>query len=353
MAISIGNFIGNKSKIKLDIPDVPDIPNHPNIVCRYSTIGKTNRDVDRTILKDLSNNGYNLELKDFTFGLDPTRYFNGYGGFVQDFSKMTNINESNNITVVSKKGYSVLFNNHYSNAAPINTIKKEDFVNAETWYSFESSNADSILQLYAMDTNGVSHLIGELFVGGGYMEPLSDEIFNKTLYIYDVIYSVELNQGDFYEIMQHVDYEESCLVFDGKCYAISENTPILTDYTYIAKFKVLEDRYDKFIFAKSNNFEIGKSAFGYTLNKIYSFGSSTLVGMVGGAILEGIAHQTKSRFNDKPILSGSVIDGKELTIGTLTKAEGTCTSMLLYDFILYNRTLSLLEINEEIKKYKL
>lgn len=137
----------------------------------------------------------------------------------------------------------------------------------------------------------------------------------------------------------------NALVADGvDDYVKVEGTPILTDYTVIAKRNYIEINKDTCLASKSTSGGIGAFIFEekYSTNPstVYSFGKATEIQFNENEIV----YMTPISYNGVFIRKGSSVDTNTLYLGTL-RNDTRKFNGALYSFILFNRTLTEEEIN--------
>lgn len=139
----------------------------------------------------------------------------------------------------------------------------------------------------------------------------------------------------------------NALVADGvDDYAKVEGLPILTDYTVIAKRKILSELDGTYKTFACKGISPYQGAFilerQTNTNKyeIYSFGQ----GNVPTEIPTDITYMTSDSYNGNPIAKGDSIDEDIVHIFSRDD-QHQCISAVLYSFILFNRTLTEEEIN--------
>lgn len=141
----------------------------------------------------------------------------------------------------------------------------------------------------------------------------------------------------------------NALVSDGvDDYCRVNGLPILTDYTVITKRKILDaDSNKRFAIASklkdggSNNgaflFEWSDWGNGY---RVASFGTFNNISLVN----TDTSYMTKNSYNGATIISGQSQDNNHLTLFSTRESSGLAKAAL-YSFILFNRTLTIKEIN--------
>lgn len=85
------------------------------LIARYACYDKTNEDEDRDVLKDLSGNGHDIQLYNFTFSDS-----SGYGIFGIDFNKASSGDNSKYVIIDNKSKTSITF--HINQSTSLNRI---------------------------------------------------------------------------------------------------------------------------------------------------------------------------------------------------------------------------------------
>lgn len=138
---------------------------------------------------------------------------------------------------------------------------------------------------------------------------------------------------------------EGALVFDGvDDYGICNNLPILDDYTVICWREIINEYYA--VASKSKVTGKGAFIFEAIANKInfcYSFGASNEINLYNGEI----SWQTKKSYNGNMIKMGNRKDTDTLTLGIAREGDGRLLKGAIYYFALYNKSLTIEEIETE------
>ena len=138
----------------------------------------------------------------------------------------------------------------------------------------------------------------------------------------------------------------NALVADGvDDYVRVNGTPILTDYTVIAKRKWIKTEYDTYatFSSKSDDTTNGEfifERFAPSGNlEVYNFGARTDI----GTLAENITYQTSTSYNGRTINKGNLLGNGKLSLFGLRGAV-QFSNIALYSFILFDRTLTYEEI---------
>lgn len=143
----------------------------------------------------------------------------------------------------------------------------------------------------------------------------------------------------------------NALVSDGvDDYCYTDGLPILTDYTVIAKRKILADKVSALASkATDNNLTNGAFIFDAKNDDGYiacNFGANNpLVELYP----EDVSYQTKESYNGSPIIKLNHADTDKLSLFTFSAQNNLVSQYALYSFLLFDRTLTTAEI-EWVKK---
>ena len=143
----------------------------------------------------------------------------------------------------------------------------------------------------------------------------------------------------------------NALVSDGvDDYCYTKGLPILTDYTVIAKRKILADKVSALASKATDNYSTdgafifdAKNEGGYIA---CNFGANNaLVELYP----EDVSYQTKESYNGSPIIKLNHADTDKLSLFTFSAQNNLVSQYALYSFLLFDRTLTTAEI-EWVKK---
>lgn len=138
---------------------------------------------------------------------------------------------------------------------------------------------------------------------------------------------------------------EGALVFDGvDDYGICNNLPILNDYTVICR-RVLENNTKNVVASKSVVAGNGAFIFEYGNNATYSFSEYTYGLAVN--LKDSVSYQTKNSYNGSTITVGNADDTDILTLGIVREGDSRLLKGAIYYFALYNKSLTIEEIETE------
>ena len=142
---------------------------------------------------------------------------------------------------------------------------------------------------------------------------------------------------------------EGSLVFDGvDDYLINDpyTLPLLDDYTIICRREIENDNTQYCVMSKSISLNSGAFVF-ETDHDIYSFGLNTGVPINKQ---ESVSYQTKTSYNGTAIAHGTAVDEKQFIVGTVRPNDGRFLKGNIKYIALYNKSLTPLQIEREIKK---
>ena len=166
----------------------------------------------------------------------------------------------------------------------------------------------------------------------------------------DLTYSI----GD-YIVIEQLPIDKY-LQFDGvDDYGKAGNIPLLTDFTVIAKRKIYEIKNGCILnkgdgtYGSNNTISLeGMERLQPSFPCVYSMGASTSIDIYNSEI----TYITKSSYNGKDIYIGSTPDDStNIYIGTFRDGDSRYLNGNISVLLLFNRTLTLSEINKAIQKY--
>lgn len=138
---------------------------------------------------------------------------------------------------------------------------------------------------------------------------------------------------------------EGALVFDGvDDYGMCTGLPILDDYTVICR-RVLENNTKNVVASKSVVAGNGAFIFEYGNDSTYSFSEYTSGLAVN--LKDSVSYQTKNSYNGSTITVGNADDTDTLTLGIIRKGDSRLLKAAIYYFALYNKSLTIEEIETE------
>lgn len=329
-----------------------------SLVCWYD-IGKqqcTNESMAANpVLADLSGNGHDIEC--FNFGWSG---MSGIGGTEAPFTNRTNVCDS---CVSSKGGLRLVLNGLY----------KGNYVT----FGSDEVITDKLINPVQITVSNIPDIEGFNIIWE-YRVKLSDDTFTSSLLSITAngIYNIDLSELDlenkeikqvqvyrFYcsKIQDNVNFVDftieqlplypNALVSDGvDDYCYTDGLPILTDYTVIAKRKILADAVSALASkASDNNSTDGAFIFDAKNGGGYiacNFGAKNALDELYSG---DISYQTKESYNGNSIIKLNHIDTDKLSLFTFSAQKNLVNQYAFYSLLLFDRTLTTAEI-EWVKK---
>lgn len=282
--------------------------------------------------------GTPFALKDFSGnGLDMTMYnfagegMSGMDGYAFDFEK--------------NWGTWINSNTFTTNKLQINEIKSST-VSAYSKQMYTKMK----LNCTGLDANkgkvewikvyGDKDIDKAIYLKDGVQEITVNAPNSSLVYIYAFGKSALLENPIIIEVLPEYD---GALVFDGvDDYGICENQPILTDSTVMVKRKVIKFGHITGVATKRTDINIIDGAFCFEREgNSWSFGQTNAIKNEENLI----SYQTSESYNGVSIKKGKSKDTSVLCLATSSKKTEYFTSMVLYEFLLFNRTLTPDEID--------
>lgn len=270
--------------------------------------------------------GNEMALKNFTYSLS-----SGFGKYEIDFNSWTkNVNAAN-----------------FTNSDSVIHLTEILVANSK----FLQTSVDATISSYKVKVEGITDDIKLRYIsyaedGTGTYTYLKNGINNLPIsYKKYTGFAASVVGTCNITITQLPSAYEGALVFDGvDDYGICNNLPILDDYTVICWREIINEYYA----VASKSKVTGKGAFIFELiaNKInfcYSFGASNEINLYNGEI----SWQTKKSYNGNMIKMGDRKDTDTLTLGTAREGDGRLLKGAIYYFALYNKSLTIEEIETE------
>lgn len=309
------------------------------------------------ILKDLSGNGHDATCYNFAWS-----GMSGIGGYPTNSS---NVNIQSNraewINSYTAKVTNAANGNLVLQGTPITGEQGQPLLFSTKEVHFRISGlteGQAVAINYGLDNGNSTTWISNFRVrtNGEYTIPSLNEVIEPydatstprcinnrfTVYGTDVINNI---------IIEFLPEYPNALVADGvDDYVRVDGTPILTDYTVIAKRKILSEfdgTYRAFAAkgttAYQGAFILERYQTGKDKYEIFNFGKFNAI----TEIPTDITYMTSNSYNDNPIAKGDAID-EDVVFIFARNAQYQCISAVLYSFILFNRTLT----DEEIEWVK-
>lgn len=297
--------------------------------------------VDNPKLIDLSGNGHDATCYNFAWS-----EMSGIGGYIQP--KFT---PSSGNYIVTPTYKFTLIPKEYGGSWILLFTKDVNYDKTKSW-KIKVTCPDSPIQdkdnIYIFSSvNNENIRISKNIVDG------EITIINPTDNKLEHIFLLASSKYNYAITIEMIPEYPNALVFDGiDDYCKVINVPILNDYTIIYKRKRFENKDDGCLFSKrvlSNTdndgaFQIERwYSNGYVA---FSFGNKTYI-LTKNQYINSINYQTKYKFNDVTLNIGKASDNTILSIGYLNAnyISGPTYNGVLYSVILFNKTLSVKDIN--------
>lgn len=313
--------------------------------------GKNNESPNREILKDLTGNGHDIILNNFSFS-----EMSGYGGYVYNFTKpsqwilihLANIgdnrgraegtvtNSSINIKKVLNEGNFV--ERHGDGYSPF-TIKVSGLNNGIVLSFLSTFNMNGRIDI---TSDGIYDLPGiSQYEFHGFRLKNSTNTFP---------FDCDIN-------IEQVPKYPGALTFDGiDDYGINKNMPLFNDYTIITKRILLENNKSNgcvFLSTRNPDDNAQYGAFiieKYHNNKYYSASYNTWSSTVINDLPKEISWQTKNSYNGQKLYVGTMVPTNTFILSSgMEKSERTPS--VFYCAYLFDRSLDEQEIKSFIRKY--
>lgn len=270
--------------------------------------------------------GNDLVLKNFAYSLS-----SGFGKYTVDFYKYTGSNTTSNSISIYKeagidKGFATIAYSQLESDIPSYSIEIKGLDSGQILYYYRNNegleknvtyNKDGIYEL------PICYKEGEKGISAGFT----------------------INSVNNITITQLPSAYEDALVFDGvDDYGICTELPILDDYTVICR-RVLENNVKNVVASKSVVAGNGAFIFEYGNNATYSFSEYTSGLAVN--LKDSVSYQTKNSYNGSTITVGSTDDTDTLTLGIIREGDSRLLKGAIYYFALYNKSLTIEEIETE------
>lgn len=318
---------------------------YPGLIAAWSAKGKTNEDVDRNVLKDLTGNGHDITLNNFAYS-----GMSGYGGYVLS------------IPEINHNGDHVLYNNYMKFKIVSATIGKQGLIfrwngqNKRNTFKLKVKYNKTNCKLYF----GKAFSIGDDKTTSILLKDGINEIpyftWSETENNWEGIIAVDDSNSDLpVNTPLDVDVEflpeyPDALVFDGvdDC-GVNHSIPSLTDYTIIIKKKAFERK--GMVCATNGNYR--QVAFvideriinpnDKTQCYANSFSNETVVTWV-----DNVSYQTKNSYNGETIEVGELVTTSGFNISLY---GGKSWKGAFYSAYLFDRSLDDQEIKSFIRKH--
>ena len=282
------------------------------------------------VLADLSGNGHDIEC--FNFGWAG---MSGIGGYEVEYDKAGGIYSTVNGNIVTVDGTALdKLSWFWSTNAPYSGKPFKVNVTVE----IADSNTDADKCLIFQRTNGT-------------FSYRCKQGYNEVPAIYGTGNLQFSLFGKSKVLIEFLPEYPNALVSDGvDDYCYTDGLPILTDYTVIAKRKILADTVSALASKASNNDSTdgafifdAKNGDGYIA---CNFGANNALDELYSG---DISYQTKESYNGNSIIKLNHVDTDKLSLFTFSAQKNLINQYALYSFLLFDRTLTTAEI-EWVKK---
>lgn len=336
-------------------------------IARYSAKGRTNQDINREILPDLTGKGNDLILYNFYYS-----QMSGYGGFNGALTPTTSQNNSLNYKTITSNKIEIVGIKNDITITETTSTNKNFFVSPGLFMNKPGKikvtiECDYPVEVFLASEGGGTGLAYMGFRNG--TKEVEHTTYNRYLYgrfskiaggndVYPATDSFKLT------IEIPAEYPDG-LVLDGiNNFCVNKNFPILTDYTIICKRKTLyniDTSSNRTLLSKwissGENASYGAFIVDQTdLGTIFvrSFGSKSDISSVYEQ--DGIISQSSKKYNDLTINKGVSKDTNILILGAggfndNNNSYSYFYQGVVYDLIIYDKSLTNEEIQEEINKY--
>lgn len=301
-------------------PPIP--PFNKAMVDAWFMSGLSNADKPGSITGVMGNE---MALKNFTYSLS-----SGFGKYEIDFNSWTkNVNAAN-----------------FTNSDSV--IHLTEILVADS--KFLQTSVDATISSYKVKVEGITDNIKLRYIsyaedGTGTYTYLKNGINNLPIsYKKYTGFAASVVGTCNITITQLPSAYEGALVFDGvDDYGICNNLPILTDYTVICRRVIENDT--NVVASKSIVAGNGAFIFEYANNATYSFSEYT--SGLNMNLKDSVSYQTKNSYNGSTITVGNADDTDTLTLGIIRERDSRLLKGAIYYFALYNKSLTLEEIETE------
>lgn len=291
--------------------------------------------VDAWFMSGLSNNdkpssirgvkGNEMVLKNFAYALN-----SGFGKYKVDFTKYTGSNTTSNSISIHKeaginKGYATIAYSQLESDIPSYSIEIKGLNSGQILYYYR--NNEGLEKNISYNKDGI------------YTLPLCYKEGTSG-----ITAGFTINTVDVVTITQLPSAYEGALVFDGvDDYGICVGLPILDDYTLVCRRVIENDT--NVVASKSIVAGNGAFIFEYANNATYSFSEYT--SGLNMNLKDSVSYQTKNSYNGSVITVGTANDTDTLTLGIIRKKDSRLLKGAIYYFALYNKSLTIEEIETE------
>lgn len=317
----------------------------PKPIASYRAAGKTNEDADRAVLKDLTGNGHDLQLKNFAWS-----GMSGFGGYSYNFAERT-VFEDYGPNAGATRSSDTLYIEKVSKSNVNWRIKLDQFkCQLKITGVTEAINSGEIQQLRIYSSKDVTNSIN-VKQDGVYDIDISPSTSTDKSYIYVFANSPQYDLNNPLTLTTPIALEQlplypDALVFDGiDDYAVCENFPILTrekGYTVIAIRTYFSKEKGCFLSNRVAN-DPNNNAFNVELyqgdNRWTRSFSTANQGLT--RYPQTLTYQTSKQYNDQEITIEQKweIGVNTIYLGTLSNVFQYMFKGAFYALDIYDRTL--------------
>jgi len=317
----------------------------PKPIASYRAAGKTNEDADRAVLKDLTGNGHDLQLKNFAwaegsgYGLYQLNWASNKWIKFQDRADITYTDHSFNTSKIKDRSIQFYYQSIASESPftiPSYIIRVSGLKDGQV-LNYRISNP---VNLFQISQDGVYTLPSFEFAAKGAFYGFQ---FNKP-------------QESCNITIEQIPEYEGALVFDGvDDYAICENFPILTKekgYGVVALRQWIEEKNDiTALVSNSKNWNLD-GAFMFEYNNLANNYPNLAISFGRNSLLNReklpFTYQTSKLYNGKNINLGDFAGSNELIVGKANKSFSSCSKVAIWKLDIFDHDLT----EEEIQKVK-
>ncbi len=296
-----------------------------------------------------------LENKNFAYVAN-----SGFNGCPQNFNKWIFGSTVNLVSSKTDSSAIIKVNEDKNQFGYALGCVKTNYKNVEYKVRISHNRGSAIpMSFISTDGNTISTKIKEYTINSGdiiVVPKVPDDIFNNAdePRIYFAFTATKWDNAEI--ILEQIPEYEGALVYDGvDDFSVCNNIPILTDYTIIARrVRLLKSSGGRSIFASKSKI-VGQGAFIFEFDNLsvnnttntYSFAYNNTVTYNSNEI----TWQTKDSYNGIPINTDITTDTDTLFIGNIRESNlANLFSGAIYWFALYNKSLTVKEIEEETVK---
>lgn len=317
----------------------------PKPIASYRAAGKTNEDADRAVLKDLTGNGHDLQLKNFAWS-----GMSGFGGYSYNFAERT-VFEAYGPNTGATRSSDTLYIEKVSKSNVNWRIKLDQFkCQLKITGVTEAINSGEIQRFRIYDSKDATNSIN-VKQDGVYDIDISLSTPTDKSYIYVFADSPQYDLNNPLTLTTPIALEQlplypDALVFDGiDDYAVCENFPILTrekGYTVIAIRTYFSKEKGCFLSNRVAN-DPNNNAFNVELyqgdNRWTRSFSTANQGLT--RYPQTLTYQTSKQYNDQEITIEQKweIGVNTIYLGTLSNVFQYMFKGAFYALDIYDRTL--------------